>query len=685
MVPSTFPNGRALRQTDHRYRPEIDGLRAIAVIAVVLFHAGLAFPGGFVGVDVFFVISGFLVTGIIVRAIDAGNFSIGDFYCRRIRRIFPAAAVVTAAILISGYRSTFPGAFVQLSKASVAQSVFASNVFFWFDSGYFSRDVLTKPFLHFWSLAVEEQFYLAFPAVLSFLYWVGPARRRVVLGVVAIAVVSFAMSLYGTLMHPSATFYLLPTRAWELMVGAFVALTSFTIVNRKRAEWSALLGIILIAVAVFGLSEESFFPGLVALLPVAGTAMVIIANTTVQTAVGKLLSQRWIVFVGLISYSLYLWHWPLLALIRYLVLDPSTTVLVLAMITSAVIASISWRWIEQPIRRRQFLASNRSLLWASGIAWLALLVFPLLVIKRNGMPSRFDASQQVLIKDANWNGNHSSREIDQVERDDVPRFGKFPTGNDAGGFLLWGDSHAMTWTDVLEQAASAANRHGFATLHGGTPPIPGLWRTGMPNCREFNAAVLELINRKQIADVFLVSRWSVYVEGYSDADPKTDGRNDRDLFLSDGGESSQSGDESLAAMQRQIVHLASEMKRMQVRLWLIRQAPVQQTVIAEAAARNMLIGWDVNPIRATTLAKHSEQQSPIEPFYQIARPILEDTGGGLINLDGLFFDDQGDGIIKSGGRYFFKDDDHLSHSGALMLKPFLKTLLQDKTLTIVGR
>lgn len=658
------------------YRPEIDGLRAIAVCPVVLFHAGFGFPGGFVGVDIFFVISGFLVTGIIARSVDQGRFSILDFYCRRIRRIFPAAAVVTAAILLFGFRSSLAQDYVQVSKAAVAQSGFVSNVFFWLDSGYFSRDVLTKPFLHFWSLSVEEQFYLLFPALLSGLFFVAKTRRFVQAFVIAVGLASFALSVYGTHRHPSATFYLLPTRAWELMAGAWLALSGYRITSPKPSEAASWLGILLFGISFFAISETSQFPGFWAALPVAGTILIIASNTGESTLVGRLLSMRAVVFVGLISYSLYLWHWPIMAYARYLVLDPPPLMMTLAVAASFGIACLSWRWIEQPIRQQRILAGNRALVLPSAGVWVVLLLVPLAVINGNGLPGRFDDSQQRLVIDATWNGNTASRDVEDVTGGDVPRIGNDNTPERQPDFVLWGDSHAMTFTQVLDDAAKRVDRCGVATLHGGTPPIPGVWRTGMPNCLEFNAAVMELIERNPIRDVILVSRWSVYVEGYSESDPKTDGRSDQDVYLSDSDRPSQTGEESLSALNRQILLMAERMREKNIRLWLVRQVPVQSSRIAESAVRNMLIGLDVNPIIPTNRTKHQHQQSRIERFYSLAAPALAETGGGVLDLGDRFFDASGEAVIRADGDYLYRDDDHLSFSGALRLKPQLIDLLQ---------
>ena len=665
------------------YRPEIDGLRAVAVLAVVLFHAGLGLPGGFVGVDVFFVISGFLVTGIIAKSLRRGDFSIRSFYVRRIRRIFPAAAFATSAVLIAGYFFLLPSQYAPVGEAALAQNVFASNIYFWFDTGYFSRDVLTKPLLHFWSLAVEEQFYLLFPLVLCVGFRMFDAdhskeasldRRceRLAMFVLLLGVSSFVLSLYGTANHPSATFYLLPTRAWELMAGAWLALKPVGPRSQRGCEVLSALGAATIATSVFVISKQSHFPGFVALLPVLGTAFVIAATTERSTWVGNALSVRPAVFVGLISYSLYLWHWPLMAFARTLVREPSRLTMACLVIASIVISAASWRWIEQPIRRRKLFATDRRLLVASGFVWCALFVAASVIVRSGGIPNRFDSEERVLIQDAVWTGNTLASTTADVEADRIPMFGE--RDNVERPFLLWGDSHAMTWTDVVASASKELGRPGFAALHGGVPPIPGLWRSGMPQGKAFNKAVLDFIDRHEIKDVILVSRWSVYVAGYSASDPVFDGRRSDDVFLSDTAEASKSGEASLQAMIRGIESLAKGLEERGVRVWLIRQVPVQGSVVAENAVRNMLLGWDANPILAVDRESHREQQFILDRFYAAAESAIGDNGGVLDPGD-LFFDDAGEGRVLVDGRYLFRDDDHLSKSGAEKLRSLIDRIL----------
>lgn len=675
------------------YRPEIDGLRAVAVLAVVLFHAGLGLPGGFVGVDVFFVISGFLVTGTIARSLCKNDFSVRGFYVRRIRRIFPAAAFATSAVLIAGCFFLLPSQFELVGEAALAQNVFASNIYFWFDTGYFSRDVLTKPLLHFWSLAVEEQFYLLFPLVLCIGFRelgfrkidspiVGTDRaeklssdrrcERLATVVSLLGMVSFVLSLYGTANHPSATFYLLPTRAWELMVGAWLALKPIGPRSQRGCDALSTLGAAMLATSVLVISKQSEFPGVVALLPVLGTAFVISATTKRTTWVGNALSVRPVVFIGLISYSLYLWHWPLMAFARTLVREPSRLTMGGIVIVSILLAAMSWRWIEQPIRRRQVFAEDRRLLIASGVVWCALLVAAFAIVRSGGMPNRFNSEQRVLIQDAVWTGNRLASTTPDVEADRIPTFGESHDGDRP--FLLWGDSHAMTWTDVVATASEELGRPGFATLHGGVPPIPGLWRSGMPQGKAFNQAVLDFIDRHPIEDVILVSRWSVYVAGYSESDPVFDGRSSDDVFLSDTAESCKSGEASRQAMIRGIESLVKELRERGVRVWLIRQVPVQDTVVAENAVRNMLLGWDANPILAVDCDAHRQQQSILEPFYAAAEAAIGEEGG-VIDPGDLFFDGEGEGRVLEDGRYLFRDDDHLSKSGAEKLRSLIECIL----------
>jgi len=333
------------------YRVEIDGLRAIALIPVILFHAGFEwFSGGYVGVDVFFVISGYLITSIILKEKEAGTFTIANFYERRARRILPALFFIILACIPFAWFLLLPHELKDFGKSVVAVSLFSSNILFWKESDYFAADAELIPLLHTWSLAVEEQFYVIFPLIMIFFWFLGKRRLFGILSIIAI--VSIALTEWGWRQFPEANFYLIPTRAWELMIGALIA---FYLAHNKQpqgfiGELGSILGLSLILLAVFFLDRSLPFPSLYALSPTLGTALVILF-TSRETLVYRILSWEVFVIIGLISYSGYLWHQPIFVFARIYFLDePKPWLMGLLSILALVLAYFSWRFIEAPFR-----------------------------------------------------------------------------------------------------------------------------------------------------------------------------------------------------------------------------------------------------------------------------------------------------------------------------------------------
>jgi len=385
-----------------KYRKEIDGLRAVAVLPVIFFHAGIGlFSGGFVGVDVFFVISGYLITTIILTEKDAGTFTITGFYERRARRILPALFYVMFACTPFAWSWMTPSQLSNFAESFVSVSLFYSNIWFWADSGYFEIAAELKPLLHTWSLAIEEQYYLFFPIFILALWPFG--KKLTVSLLILVSAISLFLAQWGSVNYPAATFYLLPTRVWELLLGS---LTAFYLLYRHEktntklpplaGEALSFLGLIFIVYAIIAFNETTPFPSFYALLPTVGTALIILFGTS-QTFTGRILSNRLLVGIGLVSYSAYLWHHPLFAFARIRSISEPSSELMLALgFLTLPMAYLSWKYVEKPFRNRQ--AYDRKFVFASSLTGMAAVIcVGILVILSNGFDNRLSSSQRAAV------------------------------------------------------------------------------------------------------------------------------------------------------------------------------------------------------------------------------------------------------------------------------------------------
>lgn len=479
-----------------QYRQEIDGLRAVAVLPVILFHAGFSwFSGGYVGVDVFFVISGYLITSIIIEELNSGKFSIGKFYERRARRILPALFFVVACCIPFAWLWMLPSQFKDFSQAILAISFFASNILFWLKSGYFAPAAEENPLLHTWSLAVEEQFYIFFPILLILLWRFG--RSPSFYFVIALSLASLAFSEYGWRKFPSANFYLLPTRIWELGAGAICA---FLLHDRKMRSSNLLsmAGLTLIGYSVFAFDETIPFPSLYALAPVGGTALIIMFGSR-GTYTATLLSNKVLVGIGLISFSAYLWHQPLLAFARIRSLSqPSTEIMALLSALSIVLAYLTWKYIEQPFRKingKSIVKDRKAVFTAASAATLALFSAGLLghistETGRNGS-AEGDSTASMSVEQL-IDVNHGLSKVCEKEFTLSPecRTGENPE------IMLWGDSYAMHLVDAIIASESFAGKSIIQFTKSVCSPLYGIaftskkyteeWAEG---CIAFNESV----------------------------------------------------------------------------------------------------------------------------------------------------------------------------------------------------
>ncbi|HEY3487462.1 MAG TPA: acyltransferase family protein, partial [Gammaproteobacteria bacterium] len=436
------------------YRREIDGLRALAVLPVILFHAGFqTFSGGFVGVDIFFVISGYLITSIILLEKQAGTFTLSNFYERRARRILPALFLVMFVCLPFAWPWLLPADMEDFSLSLVAVAGFAANILFWQTSGYFETNAELHPLLHTWSLAVEEQYYLFFPVFLIATWRLG--IRWIAFLLVIAGSLSLAVAEWGSLHKPAATFYLLPTRGWELLIGALVAFYFFgrkPVFSELSNQAGSSLGILLILYAIFAFDEQTPFPGLHALVPTVGAALIILFATP-RTLVGRLLSNKLLVGIGLISYSAYLWHQPLFAFARHRsVEEPDKLLLAALAVTAIVLAYFSWKYVEVPCRNKQRF--KRKQVFAYGIAGSFLFAMVGLTgFFNDGFEYRLTAEQNRISAYSQYDATEIYRRhkcfIDpgKTYRDFSSECQNIISKDEA--LLLWGDSYAAALSKGL--------------------------------------------------------------------------------------------------------------------------------------------------------------------------------------------------------------------------------------------
>ncbi len=509
------PRGQPVGAARSEHRPDIDGLRALAVLPVVAYHARIgAIPGGFIGVDVFFVISGYLITQVLLKDIERERFSLLNFYERRVRRIAPALFGVLIGTFIVCLRYSLPSELADYSKSLVAATLSASNFYFWRTADYFSAPAVTQPLLHTWSLAVEEQFYLLWPLCLLFAYRL--FRSRLLLATLLVVVVSFALSVVGAFRDPAATFYLAHTRAWELLLGALLAIGMFPRpLGRLARNALALIGVALIVGSVLLIRNYMPFPGLLAAPACIGTFCVILAGRDGPSGMGSLLSWRPVAFIGLISYSLYLWHWPLVVFQRdYGLLlipgAPDRDQKLLVIGCSLVLGALSWRFIEQPFRAGAWRPSRQTLFRITGTAAAISLACGTVAWVAAGFPSRYSPAQLRIASYLTY-GQKGSIKADPCFLDGRSGATSFPSECLTGdphkrNFLLLGDSHAgELWFGLHSEFADIHFMQ--ATASDCFPVLQHGWQEA-PFCMQAMDGVLhDYLTAHHVDRVIVAARW----------------------------------------------------------------------------------------------------------------------------------------------------------------------------------
>ena len=525
-IPTTAPPQPSSNGSNEKYRADIDGLRAVAISLVLLFHATRYVPGGFVGVDVFFVISGYLITLHIIKEMDAGSFSIASFYEKRVRRIFPALLVMLFVTFLAAWKLLLPDEFVDYSKSLLSAVFSVSNFYFWKHSDYFAETQL--PLQHTWSLAIEEQFYLLFPAFLLILRKYTPRLFRG--AIVAIAVASFLLSVATIARFPEATFYLIPTRAWELLMGSLLAVDIFPRPSRNSiCQLLSALGLALILAAGFFYSPATPFPGPTALLPCLGSVLIIGANDGKQTLVRRLLSTRPFVGLGLISYSLYLWHWPVIIFKRFDVslsfgrfasrlmpnLTPSQAATIdsiaFTLVVSIVAAIVSWRFVEQPFRFGSMRLRRSKLFLCATVASAFLAAVSVPIICLHGLPDRFSKRALKVASGVETHKEYRRGTCFLASNDHASTISDTCVQLDPlkQNMLLIGDSHAAQLYHGL--SVQFPSIHFLQATATGCKGVIGSRFGETPKCRSImKSAFYDLLPGLHVDSVILASRWESF-------------------------------------------------------------------------------------------------------------------------------------------------------------------------------
>lgn len=618
---------------------------------VIIFHThALGVSGGFVGVDIFFVISGYLITRIIYGEMKEGQFSFLHFYERRIRRIFPALFAMLFVTTIVAGLLMMPLEFKGVGETLSATALFYSNILFWQQAGYFDTSGILKPFLHTWSITIEEQFYLLFPLYLLIVYkYMRPLLIPLTLLGMAL---SFALGLWTlSIGKDTATFYLLPTRAWQFLVGGILALGC--IPNLKNAAFNnicSVLGLGLIcAAAFFLLDNTSRFPGINALYPTIGAALLIYSAMHKETFVSKLLSLKPIVFIGKISYSLYLWHWPVIVFASYYMMrDPSEIEAIGLILFCLILSYFSWKFIEQPFRVRNKTYNRKALFGLSALAITLFASAGYYISKSDGIPSRFNDEILGLAY------VHKGPQTELIKISGEPWvLKKIGDKTNEPSFLIIGDSHANAVSGGIHEVALSQNISGILIKQPGCIPTLDITPNELSaECSAFNKFTRNYMKDLNIDHIVLIARWSVYPKWIS----KT---------------SVHGGNEQSRARTSQLLNQTIQTyQKKGIKVTLVSEVPrMPKTLAPSILGRNLYLHGERTDEKLTK-KQHLEYQ-------KFALPILEsaarENGITLIHPYKTLCPNEYCDAVKDGKNLYY-DDDHLSTYGAKSISSIYKHL-----------
>lgn len=684
LTTTASPSGAALLGTSldrplaQAYRDDIDGLRAIAIIAVVLYHFGLGAPGGYVGVDVFFVISGYLITQTLRAHPPRDMTDLYRFWLRRVRRLLPALLTVTAVTLALSVFLLMPIELKAVGGSAVRALLFTSNHLFLDQAGYFDAPSLNKPLLHTWSLAVEAHFYLVYAALLSLLLrWIPGGIRALATTITLMMVASFCLAIAQVRVAPEAAFYALPSRLWEFLAGALLALGVVPTVRHGAARLILQAsGLALILWATLNFNHNTRFPGESALLPVLGAALLIHTRGVGRApAVSALLETTLMRAIGKTSYSLYLWHWPLLVLATFAMGQLGGVRILLLCVVVCVMSALSYRYVEQPYNHWSSPRTRKPLLLKMLLVGLGTtLLTAAALVRTDGWPARLSAeglqyataAKDVAprVKDCHTISPEriAANALCALGPEPVPGATSDPT------FVVWGDSHAHALYGAFNMLALSHGVSGRHASRAACPPLLGVRVATHTSdeCVRFNQAMVAYINRHDVKRIFLVARWPIYTNGHtpggieSGAEPLLQAANPL--------ERSTMSEIFSHALERTLAAI----ERPGRTIYLVSSVPEATHHIPFSLARStLLLGPEPSALQPRRRDVEARQQLDMLVFARAA----EQPGIQVVRLHeamcGTTYCQ-----IASQGRSLYRDADHLSAFGAGLVLPAFQPIFR---------
>lgn len=657
------------------FREDINGLRAWAVIAVLGFHFPLVgLSGGFVGVDVFFVISGYLMTSIVMSGLEKGTFSLWRFYLARARRILPALMVLIAFLLVIGWFWLPTPDYQALGASSTASLSFVANVYYWLSTSYFDNAAREKWLLHTWSLAVEAQFYLLFPVFLTLIWRYKPSLRWLTLSLSLLLLCSLALTMVLSTLAPSAAFYLLPTRGWELAAGGMVYLLARQVrLTKQQTRWLFGLGWLLMLAAMLLMNDQLPWPSYWAVIPVLGASFIVFS----QRPNNKLTDNRLAQWLGDRSYSLYLWHWPLVVALYFTQHNQEWLWIISAMLLSLVLAALSYQWVEVPTRH---YLSNKSFriemltILSAGIVLCTMST----VIQHTAFKARLPAAVELAMAESLNQNPDKARCHDHANKAGTP---SCLSGSGELGAIMWGDSHANALMSALTAAGMPAHRSSMEWSFSGCPSLFGAhstpWRA---NARTFHCAAsaqwaAQAFTQYPNIPVVIVTRTSHYLYGQLATESKANDQQMSPLIYFTRPIHNATDPQLQQAFTQAIVSTSCALAK-QHPVYLMRPIPEMGVDVPKTLSRNILFNRGNADIKIALNDYYSRNQL----VWAAQDRAVAECGVKILNPLPYLCDDRYC-YGSQNGRPLYFDDDHLSEYGNQRLIPMFKAVFQSSPVT----